>query len=105
MIHEFGDGVEVARHLIRESRRGFSKHVSAPHMIETQASESAVIHMDEWWNLPVSIDFFFFQAADVTQVLERAGFKIEDVIERDPYPEVEHQSKRAYIFCTKLPTV
>lgn len=59
------------------------------------------IHLDEWWNLPVSVDFFFFQTSDVVRLLGEAGFEIEDVIERDPYPEVEHQSRRAYIFCKK----
>jgi hypothetical protein len=31
-----------------------------------------------------------------------AGFEIDEVIERDPYaPEVEYQSRRAYIFAHK----
>jgi hypothetical protein len=33
--------------------------------------------------------------------LKAAGFEIEEVIEREPYPEVEHQSRRAYIFARK----
>jgi hypothetical protein len=30
-----------------------------------------------------------------------AGFDIEDSIERDPYPDVEYQSRHAYIFARK----
>ena len=33
--------------------------------------------------------------------LKSAGFEIEEIVERDPYPEVEHQSRRAYIFARK----
>jgi hypothetical protein len=37
--------------------------------------------------------------------IERAGFEIEEIIERDPYaPEVEYQSRRAYIFAQKPAT-
>ena len=34
--------------------------------------------------------------------LEAAGFALEDVTEREPYPEVEHQTRRAYISARKL---
>ena len=34
--------------------------------------------------------------------LKPADFEIEEIIERDPYPEpVEHQSRRSYIFARK----
>ncbi len=56
------------------------------------------IHLDEWWGMKVSVDFFFFRSSEMTCFLKDAGFEIEEVIERDPYPEVEHQSRRAYIF-------
>ncbi len=57
-------------------------------------------HLDEWWGRSVSVDFHFFQIATVRAALEAAGFRIADVVERDPYPDVEHQSRRGYIFCT-----
>jgi hypothetical protein len=31
----------------------------------------------------------------------REGDMVEEVIEREPYPDVEHQSRRAYIFARK----
>ena len=55
------------------------------------------VHRDEWWGHAVSIDFLFFETADVTSALEAAGFVVESALERDPYPDVEYPSRRAYI--------
>ena len=60
------------------------------------------VRPEELWGRPVSIDFFFFPIKLIRQSLEAVGFLIEDVVEREPYaPEVEHQSRRAYIFARK----
>jgi SAM-dependent methyltransferase len=60
------------------------------------------VHRDEWWDFEVSLDFNFFETEEMKSNLELAGFKLEEVIERDPYPEdVEYQSRRAYIFARK----
>jgi SAM-dependent methyltransferase/pimeloyl-ACP methyl ester carboxylesterase len=59
-------------------------------------------HYDELWDRPISMDFFYFQPAEIRGCLEAAGFAIEEVNERQPYaPEVEHQSHRAYIWARK----
>jgi SAM-dependent methyltransferase len=60
-----------------------------------------VLHEDELWGQKISMDFLFFQPAGIRLGLEAAGFTIEEVIEREPYPEVEYRSRRAYIFATK----
>ena len=59
------------------------------------------VHLDEWWGHEVSIDFYFFPSDEVADMVRSAGFEIEETIERDPYPDVEHQSRRAYIFARK----
>ena len=59
------------------------------------------IHLDQWLGEPVSVDFIFFRADEMAGYLTSAGFEIEEIIERDPYPDVEHQSRRAYIFAIK----
>jgi hypothetical protein len=57
---------------------------------------------DDIWGCGVSLEFTFFRAATVLRYMREAGFKIEEVIERDPYaPDVEYQSRRAYIFALK----
>ena len=62
------------------------------------------IHLDEWWGQKVCVDFFFFSTEEMTGYLRAAGFEIEEIIEREPYPEVEHQSRRAYIFARRPKT-
>lgn len=58
-----------------------------------------VKHLDEWWGKEVSLDFLFYETEEVKGQLTAAGFVLEEVIERDPYPEaVEYQSRRAYVF-------
>jgi SAM-dependent methyltransferase len=59
------------------------------------------VHLDEWWNKPVSLDFHFFETEEMKGHLTQAGFELEEVIERDPYPEVEVQTRRAYVFARK----
>jgi len=58
------------------------------------------VHIDEWWEKPVKLDFNFLQTSMVMDALARVGFMAEDVIERHPYPQ-EHPSRRGYIFTRK----
>jgi ubiquinone/menaquinone biosynthesis C-methylase UbiE len=61
-----------------------------------------ILHEEELWGRPISMDFFHFEPLAIRHYLEAAGFAIEQTIERDPYsPEVEYQSRRAYIFARK----
>lgn len=59
------------------------------------------IHPDELWGVPVTMDFCLYPPAVICQELEAAGFAVEEVAEREPYPDVEYQSRRAYIFVRK----
>lgn len=59
------------------------------------------LHRDEMWDQPVTLDFIFFQTAEMLDYLTAAGFTIEAVLERAPYIEAEHPSQRAYICAAK----
>jgi SAM-dependent methyltransferase len=59
------------------------------------------LRKDEMWGIRVSLDFVLFGRDEMVGYLRQAGFEIREVIERDPYPEVEHPSRRAYIFARK----
>ena len=58
-------------------------------------------HIDEWWGKKVSLDFIFFQRAEMEAYLKTAGFELEDCFERPPYQDVEVQTQRVYIFARK----
>jgi len=60
-----------------------------------------IIHRDEWWGKEVSLDFIFFETEEMKGFLQAAGFELQEVIERDPYADVEYPSRRAYIFARK----
>jgi len=38
---------------------------------------------------------------EVCRHMEDAGLVVEEVVERDPYPNVEYPSHRAYVFARK----
>lgn len=61
-------------------------------------------HLDEWWGHQVCVDFFSFRSAEIAAFLAEAGFEIEEIIGREPYPDVEHQSRRSYIFARRPKT-
>src|SRR5207248_3351744 len=56
-----------------------------------------VMVVDELWEQRVDLEFVFFDPLEVRTTLEAVGFCIEEVIERKPYPDVEYQSRRAYM--------
>jgi hypothetical protein len=60
-----------------------------------------VKHVDDLWGYAVDLDFVFFQPEEITDLLKAAGFLIDAVLERGPYPEVEVQTRRAYLLATR----
>jgi SAM-dependent methyltransferase len=87
--------VDALRELKRVLRRGGTLLVTFHIGRET-------VHKEEWWGEEVSLDFHFFETEEMKEHLRTAGFELEEVIERDPYPpDVEYQSRRAYIFARK----
>lgn len=59
------------------------------------------LHPEDLWGIPVSLDFLFFQREEMEGYLKAAGFAIDEAVERAPYPDVEYQSRRAYIFASR----
>ena len=61
-----------------------------------------VLPEDKLWGRSICMDFFLFQPSEIQQYLETARLVVEETIEREPYaPDVEYQSRRAYIFARK----
>jgi ubiquinone/menaquinone biosynthesis C-methylase UbiE len=78
---------EIRRVLFNQGQLLFSFHVG-----------DRVVHLDNFLDHPVNIDFYFFETDRITDLLIRLGFEIMDVIERHPYQGVEYASRRAYIW-------
>jgi len=57
--------------------------------------------LSEFLGKVVDLDFMFFRTDFISRCLEDVGFEGIEVIERDPYPGVEYQSRRAYVFARK----
>ena len=60
------------------------------------------LHADEFLGQTVSIDASLFQPAEMKTLLEGAGFRVEEVLSREPY-DFEFQSQRVYIWASRVP--
>jgi SAM-dependent methyltransferase len=60
------------------------------------------VHRDELWGHAVSLDFRFLMPDGMIACLAEAGFLAIERVEREPYPEVEHPSRRGYLLARSL---
>lgn len=60
-------------------------------------------HFDEWWEKPVNLDFAFYLPEEMEAWLKEAGYELEETLVREPNPEVEVATRRAYLFARKHP--
>jgi SAM-dependent methyltransferase len=56
-----------------------------------------VRRVEELWGEQTALEFVFFGVDEMQAALAAAGFEVTATTERDPYPEVEAQTRRAYI--------
>ena len=59
------------------------------------------IRLDEFLGKKIDIDFMFFTTDFINSCLKKSRFEKIEIIEREPYPEVEYESRRAYVFAIK----
>jgi SAM-dependent methyltransferase len=69
----------------------------APLLLAFHVGEQ-VVHVDEMFGRRASVEFRFHVVEDVEAALRGAGFGELETFVRDPYPDVEHPSRRAYVF-------
>lgn len=55
-----------------------------------------IVHPGEMWGTPVDLGFRFLPDRTVTAALTEAGLEVKAQIQREPYPGVEHPSRRTY---------
>jgi SAM-dependent methyltransferase len=78
---------EIKRVLAENGQLLFSFHIG-----------NNVVHLDNFLDHQVNIDFYFFEMNKIIDLVTEAGFEIIDTIEREPYQDAEYPSKRAYIW-------
>lgn len=61
----------------------------------------SVRHVDDWWGHPVDLDFHFIDPSEVETGLGDAGFTTMARTEREPWPEVEAQSRRCHLLAQR----
>jgi ubiquinone/menaquinone biosynthesis C-methylase UbiE len=59
------------------------------------------VHFDKANDIDVDIDLYFWQTDAILGLLRDTNFRIIDAVERFPYPDVEYQTKRAYVWAAK----
>ncbi len=59
------------------------------------------ISIKEFLGRTIDIDLTFFTTEYISRCLTQIGFTKTAIIERDPYPGIEYESRRAYVFATK----
>src|SRR5579863_8675480 len=62
-----------------------------------------VRHSTEWFGAAVDVSFRFFDPDSLAAELDRAGFAIEAITRRQPYPGVEVATERAYFLARARP--
>lgn len=72
----------------------------APLLLAFHVGEE-VVHVDEMFGRRASVDFLFHPVERVESALRDGGLSEVETIVRDPYPEAEHPTRRAYVFARK----
>jgi SAM-dependent methyltransferase len=60
------------------------------------------VHVDELFGCATSLDFMFHPPAAVERAFGEVGFMIEARLDREPYPDAEHPSRRTYLLARRL---
>lgn len=81
---------EINRVLISKGQFLFSFHIG-----------DNIVHLDDFLEHPVNIDFYFYDTQKIIDLLTATGFDIIDNIERPPYKDHEYPSRRGYTWVMK----
>lgn len=59
-----------------------------------------LVHVDDLFGAPVSLDFQFHMPGDVEGALSSSRFTVIEHVEREPYEGVEYPSRRCYLLAS-----
>lgn len=91
-VLRLGGHVALTTHVTSPPDRGAARQDESP----------LALHVEEILSTPVDLDFYFYGVAELVPSLEETGFSLVESSERGPYaPEIESQSRRAYVLAEK----
>jgi SAM-dependent methyltransferase len=67
------------------------------HTSDPDAGPGDSRHLTTWWDHEVDLTFHFLDPATETHSLTEAGLTPAARLDREPYPETEHPSRRTYL--------
>lgn len=71
------------------------------HVCMDDQAPGSVRHVDDWWGHAVDLDFHFLEPSAVEAGLATAGFTTIARTEREPWPEIEAQSRRCSLLARR----
>ncbi|WP_376088608.1 class I SAM-dependent DNA methyltransferase [Roseomonas sp. CCTCC AB2023176] len=91
LIHFDDDAMRMALAAIRTALRPDGELIAAVHLGE------GVLRPGAMWGVSVGLGFRMFGPGELDASLAAAGFEVLESVARDPYPDVEYPSRRAYL--------
>jgi SAM-dependent methyltransferase len=99
-------------HLDRDGRRaGFAELARAVaaggwllvsfHVSDGEADAGQVRRLTSFWDTPVELDLHFLDPTEVATDLGAANFTVMSRTDREPWPDVEHQSRRSHLLARR----
>lgn len=85
---------ELLRSALAEMRRALRR---GGYLLLTFHLGEELIHATDFHGRAVDLRATLFTLVEMSGYLKAAGFAIDQALERDPYPEIEYQSRRGYI--------
>ena len=74
------------------------------HVSDADVPAGGSTSLTRWWDHEVELTFRFLDPEPEIVLLAAAGFEVVARLEREPYPKVEHPSKRCYLLVQAVPT-
>jgi SAM-dependent methyltransferase len=71
------------------------------HIDSADIAAGGVDHLTTFFGEAVDLDGYFIDPGDVTRDLETAGFIVMSTVIRQPWPQVEYPSRRAYLLAQR----
>ena len=87
---------ELARAIVPGGWLLLSFHISGEGHVTGETA-----HVSDWWGHQVDLDFYFLDPATIAAEITAVGFTVIATTIREPWPDVEVQTRRAHILARR----